>query len=210
MGDTLVLYFVQNKNEDVMPGLRYGPDFTDDAEIVRTQLARLEKLVKTKRGGTKKNKQELKNLNDIVKKAYGGRKGLNQLAKYSTKQMGYDESGKTKTLAGVTFRGRPPIDKKIMAARRAKGLPNRRQMGAIGGNARLGFALNKPGRDATRGLAQRKAREDAVKAAKKAKRAKAAKKARAAKKATKKKQAAKKAVAKKRPAAKKAASRRAR
>ena len=41
-----------------MPGLRYGPDFTDDAEIVRTQLARLEKLVKTKRGGTKKNKQE--------------------------------------------------------------------------------------------------------------------------------------------------------
>ena len=187
-----------------MPGLRYGPDFTDDAEIVRTQLARLEKLVKTKRGGTKKNKQELKNLNDVIKKAYGGRKGLNQLAKYSTKQMGYDESGKTRSLAGVTFRGRPPIDKDVMAARRAKGLPNRRQMGAIGGNARLGFALNKPGRDATRGLAQRKAREDAVKAAKRAKRAKAAKKA------TKKKQAAKKAVAKKRPAAKKAASKRTR
>lgn len=194
-----------------MPGLRYGPDFTDDAEIVRTQLAKLEKLVKTKRGGTKKNKQELKNLNDVIKKAYGGRKGLNQLAKYSVKQMGYDESGETKTLAGVTFRGRPPIPKEIMAARRAKGLPSRRQMGAIGGNARLGFALNKPGRDATRGLAQRKAREDAARAAKKAKRAKAAKKARAAKKATKKKRpaakkaVAKKAVAKKRPAAKKAA-----
>lgn len=193
-----------------MPGLRYGPDFTDDAEIVRTQLARLEKLVKTKRGATKKNKQELKNLNDVIKKAYGGRKGLNQLAKYSTKQMGYDESGKTRRIAGVTLRGRPPIDKELMRARRAKGLPNRRQLGAITRDARGGFTMNKPGRDATRGLAQRKKREDAVKAAKKAKRAKAAKKARAAKKATKKKRAAKKAVAKKRPAAKKAASRRTR
>ena len=96
-----------------MPGLRYGPDFTDDAEIVRTQLARLQKLVKTKRGGTKKNKQELKNLNDVVKKAFGGKKGLNALAKYSVKQMGYDESGQTRRIAGVTLRGRPPIDKEL-------------------------------------------------------------------------------------------------
>ena len=146
----------------------------------------------------------------MVKKAFGGKKGLNALAKYSVKQMGYDESGQTRRIAGVTLRGRPPIDKELMRARRAKGLPNRRQLGAITRDARGGFTMNKPGRDATRGLAQRKKREDAVKAAKKAKRAKAAKKARAAKKATKKKQAAKKAVAKKRPAAKKAASRRTR
>lgn len=184
-----------------MPGLRYGPDFTDDAEIVRVQLQRVTKLLKTKRGKTKKNRQELKNLNDVIKKAYGGRKGLNALAKYSTKRMGYDPSGKTKKIAGVTLRGRPPIDKDLLKARRAKGLPNQRRMGSIGGNARDGFTLNKPGRDATRGLAQRKKLADAAKA----KKAKAAKKARAAKKVATKKQAVKKVAAKKR-AAKKAAS----
>ena len=183
-----------------MPGLRYGPDFTDDAETMRSARVKLLKQAKGKKGLSNKKKLELKNLNDQIKKNFGNVKGMTSAAKYSRAQMGYakkDElmGGKaTKKVAGITFRARPPISKALMDSRKKTGLPSQRKMGGA------------TGRDRTRGLKFPNQTKIAQAQSKKAKAANARKAAKAKKaKAAKKVAKAKKAAAKKRQVARKPA-----
>ena len=177
-----------------MPGLRYGPDFTDDAETMRTSRLKLLKKLKTKRGNTAKNKSELKNLNSQIKKAFGGQGGMNKAAKFSRAQQGYDPSGRTKNIAGVAFRGRPPIDKAYMKSRRAQKLPTPRKLSGT------------KGKDMSKEIFRNaQAAKKAARKAKAAKKIKAGKKVKAAKKSVAKKtKAVKKTAVKKTRAVKKA------
>lgn len=191
-----------------MPGLRYGPDFTDDAETMRVARVKLLKQAKSKKGLSNKKKLELKNLNDQIKKNFGNTKGMAAAAKYSRAQMGYARKdqlmgGKaTKTVAGITFRARPPISKALMDSRKKTGLPSQRKMGGMTGRDRT-RGLKFPNVAKTAQAQSKKAKAANARKAAKAKKAKAAKKAARAKKAVakkataKKKQVAKRAVAKK-------------
>lgn len=186
-----------------MPGLRYGPDFTDDAETMRSARVKLLKQAKGKKGLSNKKKLELKNLNDQIKKNFGNVKGMTSAAKYSRAQMGYakkDElmGGKaTKKVAGITFRARPPISKALMDSRKKTGLPSQRKMGGVTGRDRT-RGLKFPNQTKIAQAQSKKAKAANARKAAKAKKAKAAKKvAKAKKAAAKKRQVARKPAAKK-------------
>jgi len=72
-----------------MPGLRYGADFTDDAERVRKELQRLKGLQRSKRGGLNSRERErLDRLRKYIRRSYGSEKLLNEFAGYSRVRQG--------------------------------------------------------------------------------------------------------------------------
>lgn len=168
-----------------MPGLRYGPDITDDAEVLRKDYERLRKLRGQGRM-TDRAKSRMKEVQDAIRAGFGDVATMKKLAKYSTAQQGYDQSGRTRSLAGVNLRGRPALPPGLLKQRRDRARLARRSLAN-----RSAADIRNAGRQATK---------KAAKATKKAKKAKKAAKKAPAKKA---KKAAKKAPAKK--AAKKAA-----
>ncbi len=175
-----------------MPGLRYGPDITDDAEVLRKEYERLRKLRGQGRM-TDRAQSRFREVQDSIRAGFGDVATMNKLAKYSLARQGYDDSGRTRTVAGVTLRGRPALPAGVLSQRRQRARLSRNRLGT---------------------MAARDIRNAGKKAAKKA--SKAAKKARPAKKAAKKvakkarpvKKAAKKVAKKAARPVKKAAKRR--
>lgn len=180
-----------------MPGLRYGPDITDDAEIIRKSFDPLKKAEARARKGngpklTTRENRRLTELRRQITAGFGNEKTMRQFSKYSLAKQGYDESGKTKNIAGMKLRARPPL---------AKGMRRGRTSG--GGLTRAELLRPKGYKTSGRKRAIANAGQRAQSARKKAaKKAKAAQKK--VKKATKAKPAKKvaKKVAKARPAKK--------
>lgn len=116
-----------------MPGLRYGSDFTDDAEMVRRELGALKRLSR-KRGLNDRQQKRLSRLRDYIKKGYGSERLLNEFAKYSRTRQGF--SNRTRSLnvdqirqrgyrgnvgrfrnTNLRVRARPAIPKNLLEAR---------------------------------------------------------------------------------------------
>lgn len=172
-----------------MPGLRYGPDITDDAEILRKNINRLKREKKLKGSLSRDKTRELNRYMRNVKAGFGNQKILNEFARYSRARQGYDPSGRTRTIAGVRFRGRPGLPKGLEARRQAATGISRRDIGGLTprGVEKAAKKVQKARKAATK-TAQRK-KAAARKRVNKARRAK---------------RAAKKAPARKRPAPRKA------
>ncbi len=92
-----------------MPGVRYGLDITDDADMLRRAIGSLRKERRSKGKLSQRRQAELKRYLRAVKAGFGNEKILNEYSKYSRRRMGYDPSGRSRTIAGVTERARPAI-----------------------------------------------------------------------------------------------------
>jgi hypothetical protein len=155
-----------------MPGLRYGPDITDDAEVIRKQLDPLKKKATLARKGqaslTTRDKRRLQELKRQITAGFGDEKTMRKFAKYSLGRQGYDASGRTRTVAGVTLRGRPALPKGLRANRGGVSL---RTLMNPPGTRELGRkrAVGNAGQKAA--TARKKSAQKAKKAAKKVKKA---------------------------------------
>lgn len=74
-----------------MPGLRYGPDITDDAALLMNEERKLRaRLRATQSPKTRTNVQNrLKAIESVTKDIFGSRTSRNKLAAYSLEKMGY-------------------------------------------------------------------------------------------------------------------------
>lgn len=118
-----------------MPGLRYGSDFTDDAEMVRRELGALKRLSR-RRGLNDRQQKRLSRLRDYIKKGYGSERLLNEFAKYSRTRQGFSNRTRQRRLnvddirqrgyrgdlgrfrgTGLRVRARPAIPKNLLDAR---------------------------------------------------------------------------------------------
>lgn len=101
-----------------MPGLRYGPDITDDAASLmkeeRSLRARLKTAQSPRTQQTVKNR--LKAIDTVTSEIFGGRKNRNQLANYSLEKQGYAPRG---SRGGGRQLRRTPTGKATMIPRKS-------------------------------------------------------------------------------------------
>lgn len=78
-----------------MPGLRYGPDITDDAASLMKEERALRARLKTAQSPRTQQtvKNRLKAIDTVTSQIFGGRKNRNQLANYSLEKQGYAPKG---------------------------------------------------------------------------------------------------------------------
>lgn len=96
-----------------MPGLRYGLDITDDAEMLRKNISAIKReRTRLRRDGRQLSQRRTRELNrylQAVKAGFGNQKILTEYAKYSRARQGYDPSGRSRVRAGIRERARPAI-----------------------------------------------------------------------------------------------------
>lgn len=118
-----------------MPSLRYGSDFTDDAEMVRRELGALKRL-RRRQGLNNRQQARLNRLRKYIRDGYGSERLLNEFAKYSRRRQGFSErTSRRLPIAQIRQRGyrgdvgrfqgarlrvraRPAIPKELLDARK--------------------------------------------------------------------------------------------
>lgn len=220
-----------------MPGLRYGPDITDDAAAAMDLEKELRRKLKGLQGARRTAVQnKLKAIEEYTARVFGDKNTRNRLAKSSLARQGYASEADVRSIGARMYKKRKGPGTLGLAETpegrqgigRKQGYKARPAIDAADKEAydRATRAGKQAGRGSQGGILaevrkQRKKQTDAAaKARAKLKKSqekrkaaqgaakKAAKKAAPAKKAAAPKKAAKKAAAKKRPAAKKAAPKR--
>lgn len=78
-----------------MPGLRYGPDITDDAASLMSQERALRARLKNAQNPSVQQsvKNKLAAIDKVTSDIFGGRKNRNKLAAYSLDRQGYAPKG---------------------------------------------------------------------------------------------------------------------
>jgi hypothetical protein len=132
-----------------MPGLRFGPDITDDAARLQDLETEARRIINNSRSQRAVNaaRNRIRAIDQTTKDIFGNKRNRNKLAKYSTARQGYVEGGRRsrnasgrRSAAGTTvspvgfgeqiparrrgesaarFRQRPTIPEKDRAAFRA-------------------------------------------------------------------------------------------
>jgi hypothetical protein len=163
-----------------MPGLRYGPDFTDEAEATRKSYVEAKSIKNP-------NKAQQRRLADLRRqvRGYGGEKAMNEFAKYSLAQQGYSKSGKAKDVGNIRYKPRPSIPKELLAKRGNKPTRSATIGSLLGGKEkRTGTVDLATGKfTPTKKAAKKAAKKPAKKAKKAAKKAPAKRAKKAAKRA---------------------------
>jgi len=203
-----------------MPRLRYGPDITDDAASLLTDLDRIDKKLKSTQSAAARARliKQRDLIGKGIKDVYGSRGNARKLAKESLARQGYASAEDVKALGGkrykkLTERRGGNVNLASTPGRGREAIPRKQGYQARPETAHpeLYASATKKAKTAQSILRQIRSQETAgaaakKKAAKKAatvkKAAKKAKKAAPAKKAAAPKKAAKKAVAAKKAAKK--------
>lgn len=160
-----------------MPGLRYGPDITDDAASLMKAEKNLRARLRTAQNPKNKTaiQNKLKAIDDVTKRVFGTRTNRNRLSQYSLERQGYAPTGRRGGGRGLR---RTPLGKSSEIPRRT--------------GFRAREAIPENDRDAYR-AAKKAARgvniSEAIKAAQKQSKARTDKANRAKKKAAVKKKA---------------------
>lgn len=204
-----------------MPRLRYGPDVTDDAASLLTDLDRIEKKLKKPQSNAARARllKQKKLIGDGIKQVFGNRANARKLAAESLKRQGYATPADIRAVGGSRYKklkGKGPLNLPGTPGRGSQQIGRKKGFQARPESAHpeLYKSAQKKAKAARNILRQVKAQETAGKAAKKktsaavkkaAKKTASAKKATAVKKAAKKAAPAKKAVKKVATPAKKAA-----
>jgi hypothetical protein len=79
-----------------MPGLRFGPDITDDAARLQDLAAEQERIIKRPGASARAvnaARNRLKAIDQTTKQIFGSKTNRNSLAKYSTARQGYLPGG---------------------------------------------------------------------------------------------------------------------
>lgn len=198
----------------IMPRLRYGPDVTDDAASLLTDLDRIDKKLKQTQSAAARARlvKQRDLINRGIKEVFGSRQNARTLAKESLARQGYADPADVKALGGKRFKklkGKGQLNLAATPGRNREAIPRKKgyQARPETANPELYKSAQKKAAQAQSILRQVRSQETAGKAAKKkakaaAKKVSAAKKAAPAKKAAAPKKAAKKAVAAKKAAKK--------
>jgi hypothetical protein len=200
-----------------MPRLRYGPDVTDDAASLLTDLDRIDKKLKSTQSAAARARliKQRDLIGKGIKEVYGSRANARKMAAESLARQGYASAEDVKALGGkrykkLTERRGGNVNLASTPGRGREAIPRKQGYQARPETAHpeLYASATKKAETARSILRQIRSQETAGQAAKKkaAKKAatvkKAAKKASAVKKAAAPKKAAKKAVAAKKAAKK--------
>lgn len=129
-----------------MPGLRFGPDITDDAAFLQEESAKARRTLRTSRSERAKNaaRNRIRAIDETTKRIFGNAKTRNRLAKYSLGRQGYAPGRATGTRRGTSQTGlaQTPLGT-------ASQIPRR------GGRYRARPAVSAADRDAYRGATRR-------------------------------------------------------
>lgn len=79
-----------------MPGLRYGPDITDDAAMLVGEERKLRARLKSAQNPSAQTavRNRLKAIDSVTKDIFGTRTSRNRLSQYSVAQQGYAPTGR--------------------------------------------------------------------------------------------------------------------
>lgn len=156
-----------------MPGLRYGPDITDDAEIMRRSISDLGKRLKSiqGRGGSgEATRRRIEELKRAARARFGNLKNMNEAARYSLRRQGYQQGAPRKTVGGVRLRARPALPADLQNRLRA----NRRNVETPRGGLKSNRQIQKDAQKAKKAKkaakAKRAKKSPAKKTAKRARR----------------------------------------
>lgn len=101
-----------------MPGLRYGPDITDDAEIMRRSIRDLQGRLRSLRRAGRSGATTQRRINELKTAAaarFGNLRNMNEAARYSLRRQGYQQGAPRKTVGGVRLRARPALPADLQA-----------------------------------------------------------------------------------------------
>jgi len=203
-----------------MPGVRYGPDITDDAADALEKLTTLRKQLRAATNPKRRTmlQNKIKALDNYVNDVFGGRRGAQRMARYSLAKQGYASDEYLRRVKASKFQKRKGPGQLGLAESpegkqgigRKKGYRGREAIDEA--DRDLYKSATRAGRKAGRGSQAarlQEARKERKRKTDAQSKARAKKKAAAAKKQAAKKQAAASTsrrpnIAKKAPAAKKA------
>ena len=132
-----------------MPGLRFGPDITDDAARLQDLSAEARRTLRTSRSERARNaaRNRIRAIDETTTRIFGNAKTRNRLARYSTARQGYEAGNRRSRIGGRTaqtglaqtplgnqtqipvrgrYRARPPIptgDRELARAAARKARP---------------------------------------------------------------------------------------
>jgi hypothetical protein len=91
-----------------MPGVRYGPDITDDAADALDKLTQLRKRLKNIKDPKARRavQNRIDAINQYVNDTFGGRQGAQKMARYSLKRQGYASDEYLKSVKASKYRKR--------------------------------------------------------------------------------------------------------